>query len=57
MSASQGSSQPAEILFLKRLLYLKAAIDNEYTLDPLSVPFEQEKLRDRSSPSRIMINT
>jgi hypothetical protein len=35
-----------DILFLKRLLYLKASIDNEATLNTFSVPFEQEKMRD-----------
>lgn len=36
----------SDILFLKRLLYLKASIDNEATLNTFSVPFEQEKQRD-----------
>lgn len=36
----------SEVLFLKRLLYLKASIDNESTLNTMSVPFEQEKRRD-----------
>ena len=47
-STSAASKLPgtSEILFLKRLLYLKASIDNETTLNAMSVPFEQEKLRD-----------
>ena len=30
----------SEVLFLKRLLYLKASIDNESTINAMSVPFE-----------------
>lgn len=47
----------SEILFLKRLLYLKASIDNETTLNAMSVPFEQEKLRDMSSPEHLMFSS
>ena len=47
----------SEILFLKRLLYLKASIDNETTLNAMSVPFEQEKLRDMSSPEHLMLSS
>lgn len=47
----------SEILFLKRLLYLKASIDNETTLNAMSVPFEQEKLRDMSSPDQVMFSS
>lgn len=47
----------SEILFLKRLLYLKASIDNESTLNALQVPFEQEKMRDMASPDQINIDT
>ena len=36
----------SEILFLKRLLYLKASIDNESTINAFSVPFQEEKARD-----------
>ena len=44
-------SQPNnDILFLKRLLYLKASIDNETTLNTFSVPFEQERIRDLAHP-------
>lgn len=52
-------SQPSssEVLFLKRLLYLKASIDNESTLNAFSVPFEQEKLRDMASPEQLMMDT
>ena len=47
----------SEILFLKRLLYLKASIDNESTLNNFSVPFEQEKTRDLASASQLMLDT
>ena len=47
----------SEILFLKRLLYLKASIDNEVTLNAMSVPFEQEKQRDVASPDQLMLDT
>lgn len=46
-----------EVLFLKRLLYLKASIDNESTLNTMSVPFEQEKLRDNAPNDYKMIDT
>lgn len=47
-SQHQTASGPtsSDILFLKRLLYLKAAIDNESTLNTFSVPFEQDKYRE-----------
>jgi|TARA_B110000285_G_C15114269_1_gene613119 hypothetical protein len=35
-----------DVLFLKRLLYLKASIDNEPTVSTYAVPFQEEKLRD-----------
>jgi hypothetical protein len=44
-----------EVLFLKRLLFLKASIDNESTLNTFSVPFEQEKMRDVATESKLMI--
>ena len=47
----------SDILFLKRLLYLKASIDNEVTLNTFSVPLEQEKLRDNANQDELMINT
>ena len=58
-SQSVASRIPSssEILFLKRLLYLKASIDNESTLNALQVPFEQEKMRDLASPDQINIDT
>lgn len=39
---TQGNQLPSssEVLFLKRLLYLKASIDNESTINAMSVPFE-----------------
>jgi len=56
-----GGSQPvlpstSEILFLKRLLYLKASIDNESTLNAFSVPFEQEKRRESANPDEMRLN-
>lgn len=56
---SGPSKVPAtsEILFLKRLLYLKASIDNEQTLNALTVPFEQERQRDQASPDQLMLDT
>jgi len=63
-AAVQGTSATStrvpgtsEILFLKRLLFLKASIDNESTLNTFSVPFEQEKARDIASPDQLMIDT
>jgi hypothetical protein len=46
--AKSPANVPAsgDILFLKRLLYLKASIDNETTINTYSVPFEQERMRD-----------
>lgn len=44
--AVRGKSPPVapiqsnEVLFLKRLMFLKAAIDNEDTINTFSVPFE-----------------
>lgn len=46
-----------DVLFLKRLLYLKASIDNEPTVSTYAVPFQEEKLRDRASPEQLMLNT
>jgi len=42
---------------LKRLLYLKASIDNESTINTFSVPFEQEKQRDVASPDQLLLDT
>ena len=47
----------SEILFLKRLLYLKASIDNESTLNTFSVPFEQERARDVATPEQLLLDT
>ena len=47
----------SEVLFLKRLLYLKASIDNESTLNTMSVPFEQEKRRDLAPVDQLMLDT
>lgn len=58
-TSSNANKVPAtsEILFLKRLLYLKASIDNEQTLNALTVPFEQEKQRDHAAPDQLMLDT
>jgi len=42
---------------LKRLLYLKASIDNESTLNTFSVPFEQEKKKENATPSQLRLNS
>ena len=42
---------------MKRLLYLKASIDNETTLNAMSVPFEQEKQRDLANPEQLMLQS
>ena len=55
--ASNRVPGTTEILFLKRLLYLKASIDNESTLNTFSVPFEQEKMRDHASPDQLLLDT
>ena len=57
MTTATRTPATSEILFLKRLLYLKASIDNESTLNTFSVPFEQEKRRDLASASNLMIDT
>lgn len=36
-------SNNSEMLYLKRLLYLKAAIDSDQSIHTYSVPLEQEK--------------
>ena len=46
-----------DVLFLKRLLYLKASIDNEPTVSTYAVPFQEEKMRDQASPEQLMLNT
>jgi hypothetical protein len=58
-SVTSGGKVPGttEILFLKRLLYLKASIDNESTLNTFSVPFEQEKVRDLATPDQLLLDT
>lgn len=58
-TASVASKMPgtSDVLFLKRLLYLKASIDNETTLNAMSVPFEQEKQRDMASPEQLMLHS
>ena len=44
---AQGAGGPAtttgDILFLKRLLFLKAALDNDQTISNFAVPFEEDK--------------
>lgn len=42
--ASAGVNQTSnDILFLKRLLFLKASLDNETQFNSFAVPFEEEK--------------
>ena len=56
---SKSSNQPgsSDILFLKRLLYLKASIDNDVGLNTFSVPFQEEKVRDNARPEQLMFDT
>ena len=44
-SIGGGQQQPntSQILFLKRLLFLKAALDNDQSLSNFAVPFEEDK--------------
>ena len=43
-AAATGTSQATnDILFLKRLLFLKATLDNETTFNNFAVPFEEDK--------------
>ena len=58
-SVSPAPKMPtsSDVLFLKRLLYLKASIDNEPTLNSMSIPFEQEKVRDNAGAEQLMIDT
>ena len=57
---AQSQTKPipnsSDILFLKRLLYLKASIDNEATLNAFSVPLEQENRRDSAPHEQLMIH-
>ena len=55
--ASTRAPGTSEILFLKRLLFLKASLDNESTLNTLTVPFEQEKARDAATPDQLLLDT
>ena len=41
-SGGAGSTQN-DILFLKRLLFLKASLDNETQFNSFAVPFEEEQ--------------
>ena len=38
-----GSAATSEILFLKRLLFLKAALDNDQSVSNFAVPYEEDK--------------
>lgn len=43
-SQASGEKQTSnDILFLKRLLFLKASLDNETQFNSFAVPFEEEK--------------
>ena len=48
MKSSSDVPHSGDILFLKRLLFLKASIDNEATINPYSVPLAQEQQRDNA---------
>jgi len=43
---NESSQVAPDVLFLKRLLYLKASIDNEPTMSTYAVPFQEEIKRD-----------
>jgi len=55
---SKAGSMPStsDILFLKRLLFLKASIDNEQTVNTFSVPFAQEQARDMAPAELVGVN-
>lgn len=42
-SASNAKQTGTHILFLKRLLFLKASLDNETQINTFAVPFEEDK--------------
>ena len=42
-TADGGKQTTSEILYLKRLLFLKASLDNENNLNTLAVPLEEDK--------------
>ena len=42
-SSMNGQQTTSDILFLKRLLFLKAALDNDQTMSNFAVPFEEDK--------------
>ena len=48
ISGGAGGQTTSDILFLKRLLFLKATLDNEATMNSFAVPFEEEKLAART---------
>lgn len=39
----QGNQTTSEILYLKRLLFLKASLDNENTVNSLQVPLSEDR--------------
>ena len=41
-SLGGGGATTSDILFLKRLLFLKAALDNDQTLSNFAVPFDED---------------
>jgi len=44
-SMACGNQTTSDILFLKRLLFLKASLDNDYSsLSNFAVPFDEDKV-------------
>ena len=42
-ATAAGTTTTSDILFLKRLLFLKAALDNDQTVSNFAVPFDEER--------------
>lgn len=42
-STAGAGTTTSDILFLKRLLFLKAALDNDQNISNFAVPFEEDK--------------
>lgn len=43
IAAAVGANTTSDILFLKRLLFLKAALDNDQSVSSFAVPFDEDK--------------
>ena len=41
-AGAAGATTTSDILFLKRLLFLKASLDNEQSLSNFAVPFDED---------------